>query len=74
MVSLRRPLSEAEIERVYDLLGLVDREQNGAIQPPRRQLRSGPKRQAGYGTWISNGSEPLKIGKVKHAQLEGFDR
>lgn len=74
MALTRRPLTVPEIERVFDLLRLTDRERRYSIYTFGRQAKPGGKREARHTTWISNGSEPIKVGRARHAQLEGVDR
>ena len=73
-MATRRSLSDSEIARAYDLLGLTDQQGQSRlkhldIRPTRDKHHAGR-----YTTWISNGSEPIKVGRVRNAKLEGFDR
>ena len=74
MDTTKRPITKSEIERVYDLLGLLDREKQDSFRVPEQGGLSERKRSTGYSSWISNNSEPIKVGKARHAQLEGLDR
>ena len=70
MVSTKRPPSTSEIAQVYELLRLTGHEQRGAFGAFGWQPRRTGRRKATYGTWVSNGSEPIKVDGIPHAKLE----
>lgn len=70
----QRSLTEAEIEQVFNLLELARRTQYEPHNAIGQQSHRNSKRESRHRTWIFNGSEPIKAGRTRHAQLEGVDR
>lgn len=74
MALARRTLTESEINDVFELLRLTGRAQRTTIHGFGRSIGSDDRRETRSTIWISNGSEPIKAGRIRHAQLEGADR
>lgn len=74
MVSTKRPPSTSEIAHVFDLLKLTGHERRGAFKAFGWQPRQTGRRKLTYGTWVSNGSEPIKVDGKRDAKLRDHPR